>query len=150
MRTVTVGAQVGRSGLVDRQALADFLTHIAESANPEAALQVQKKVFNTAKRRTLRGLIQNDSTVATLATMPMNIIPSAGKLEIEFTCMEELAGALHAIAQILENEFEEFADRFEPEFEAATEIDPVVEDLRRAFAELRSREREKSTQRETK
>jgi hypothetical protein len=126
--------------------LADFLTRIAESANPEATLQVQKKVFNTAARRTLRGLIQNDSTLATLTTMPRNIIPSAGKLEIEFSRMEELAGALHAIAQILENEFEEFANRFEPALEPVTEIDPVVEDLRRAFAELRSREREKSTQ----
>ena len=56
--------------------------------------------------------------------------------------MEELAGALHAIAQILENQLEEFADRFEPVFEAVTEVDPVTK-VRRAFAELRRREQEK-------
>jgi hypothetical protein len=89
-------------------------------------------------------LIQANSDPATLETIPRNITLSTGKMEIEFTRMEELAGALHAIAQILENELEEFADRFEPVFEAVTEADPVTEDLRRAFAELRCREREKA------
>lgn len=144
IQIVSVGAKVGRSALVERVALADFLTVVAESDDPEATLRVRRRQQKPAPRRALRELIQADSDPATLETIPRNITLSTGKMEIEFTRMEELAGALHAIAQILENEFEEFADRFEPVFEAVTEVDPVTEDLRRAFAELRRREQEKA------
>ena len=144
IQIVSVGAKVGRSALVERVALADFLTVVAESDDPEATLRVRRRQQNPAPRRALRELIQADSDPATLETIPRNITLSTGKMEIEFTRMEELAGALHAIAQILENQLEEFADRFEPVFEAVTEVDPVTEDLRRAFAELRRREQEKA------
>ncbi len=144
IQIVSVGAKVGRSALVERVALADFLTVVAESDDPEATLRVLRRQQKPAPRRALRELIQADSDPATLETIPRNITLSTGKMEIEFTRMEELAGALHAIAQILENQFEEFADRFEPVFEAVTEVDPVTEDLRRVFAELRRLEQEKA------
>ena len=144
IQIVSVGAKVGRSALVERVALADFLTVVAESDDQEATLRVRRRQQKPAPRRALRELIQADSDPATLETIPRNVTLSTGKMEIEFTRMEELAGALHAIAQILENELEEFADRFEPVFEAVTEVDPVTEDLRRAFAELRRREQEKA------
>ena len=144
MRMVTVGVAIGRSALVDRQALSDFLTRVAESDNPETTLRVQRNVCAFVPRRALRELIQVDTDPATLETIPRNVTLSTGKMEIEFTRMEELAGALHAIAQILENEFEEFTDRFEPVPERVTEADPVAENLRQAFAELRRHEQEKA------
>jgi hypothetical protein len=153
IKMCATGAKIGRSALVERVALADFLTLVADSDDPELTLRSRrrKKTPTPAPRRALRCLVQVDSDPATLETIPRNIILSTGKMEIEFTRMEELAGALHAIAQILENEFEEFADRFEPAIEHTPEpeLDSVAEDLRRAWAELTLREREKASGCET-
>ena len=145
IRMVTASAKVGRSALVGRVALADFLTLVGESADPEATLRVRRRHSASAPtpKRALRELLQCDCDAATLKTMPRNINLSMGRLEIEFSRMEELAGALYAIAQILENELEEFADRYEPVFETVPDIDPVAEDLRRAFEELRYLEKKK-------
>lgn len=147
------GAKIGRSILVERVALADFLTLVAESCDPETTLRSrrQQKTPAPPPRRALRCLVQTDNDPATLNTIPRNITVSLGKMEIEFTRMEELAGALHAIAQILENEFEEFANRFEPAIERTSdpELDSIAEDLRRARAELTLREREKASRCET-
>ena len=38
MKMVTVGAKVGRSALVDRIVLSDFLDRVAESDDPEAVM----------------------------------------------------------------------------------------------------------------
>jgi hypothetical protein len=153
IKMFAAGAKIGRSALVEQVALSDFLTLVADSDDPELTLRSRRrqKMPTPATRRALRYLVQVDSDPATLETIPSNIIVSPGKMEIEFTRMEELAGALHAIAQILENEFEEFADRFEPAIEHAPEpeLDSVAEDLRRAWAELILLEREKASRCET-
>ena len=92
IQIVSVGAEVGRSALVERVALADFLTVVAESDDPEATLRVRRRQQKPAPRRALRELIQADSDPATLETVPRNVTLSTGKMEIEFTRMEELAG----------------------------------------------------------
>ena len=136
MKMVTVGAKVGRSALVDRIVLSDFLDRVAESDDPEATIQARRSVPSPAPRRKLRHLIQIDCDVATLETMPANITARPGELVISFNTMEELAGSLHSLAQVLEHEFEEFAAQFEPILPAPFAVDPVKEDLRRAFEEL--------------
>ena len=70
MQMVTVGAKVGRSALVDRIVLSDFLDRVAESDDPEVTLQARRNVPSPAPRRKLRHLIQLDCDVATLETMP--------------------------------------------------------------------------------
>jgi len=70
---VTVGAKVGRSALVDRIVLLDFLDRVAESDDPEVTLQARRNVPSPTPRRKLRHLIQLDCDVATLETMPANI-----------------------------------------------------------------------------
>lgn len=135
---VTIGARVGQSTLVERLALANFLARVAESDDPEITLRSQRNEPSPEPRRKLREFVQADSEPATLETIPRNITLSSGKILIEFNRMEELAGSMLALAQILENEFEEFASKFEP-VQPASDLsaDPVVEDLRRAFAQLR-------------
>jgi len=146
MSLVGVGARVGQCALVNRETLADFLGRLAESNAPQEVLQAERIAAKTPDgRRALRELIQADGNVATLDTMPRNIIASTGKLVIEFNRIQELAGALLALAQVMENELEEFVDRFEPVFEdVKPEHDSVVDDLRRAFADLRQDEQEKA------
>jgi hypothetical protein len=76
--------------------------------------------------------------------MPANITARAGELVISFNTMEELAGSLHSLAQVLEHEFEEFTAQFEPVLPAPFAADPVKEDLRRAFEELERSEQVKA------
>lgn len=144
MQMVTVGAKVGRSALVDRIVLSDFLDRVAESDDPEVTLQARRNVPSPAPRRKLRHLIQLDCDVATLETMPANIIARAGELVISFNTMEELAGSLHALAQVLEHQLEEFAAQFEPVLEAPFAANPVKDDLRLAFEELERSEQAKA------
>jgi hypothetical protein len=144
MKLVTVGAKVGRSALVDRVVLSDFLDRVAESDDPESTIQAQRSVPSPAPRRKLRNLIQIDCDVATLDTMPANITPRSGELVITFNTLEELAGSLHALAQVLENQLEEFAAKFEPILETASGGDPVTDDLRLAFEELERAEQAKA------
>jgi hypothetical protein len=76
--------------------------------------------------------------------MPANITPRSGELVITFNTLEELAGSLHALAQVLENQLEEFAAKFEPILETASGGDPVTDDLRLAFEELERAEQAKA------
>ncbi len=144
MQMVTVGAKVGRSALVDRIVLSDFLDRVAESDDPEVTLQARRNVPSPAPRRKLRHLIQLDGDVATLETMPANITARTGELVIAFNTMEELAGSLHALAQVLEHQLEEFAAQFEPVLETPFAANPVKDDLRLAFEELERSEQAKA------
>ena len=144
MKMVTVGAKVGRSALVDRIVLSDFLERVAESDDPEATIQARRSVPSPAPRRKLRHLIQIDCDVATLETMPANITARTGELVIAFNTMEELAGSLHALAQVLEHQLDEFATQFEPVLETSFAADPVKDDLRQAFEELERSEQAKA------
>jgi len=144
MQMVTVGVKVGRSALVDRIVLLDFLDRVAESDDPEVTLQARRNVPSPTPRRKLRHLIQLDCDVATLETMPANITARTGELVISFNTMEELASSLHALAQVLEHQLEEFAAQFEPVLETPFAADPVKDDLRRAFEELERSEQAKA------
>ncbi len=79
-----------------------------------------------------------------METMPANITARTGELVISFNTMEELAGSLHSLAQVLEHQFEEFATQFEPVLETSFAADPVKEDLRQAFEELERSEQTKA------
>lgn len=144
MRMVSIGAKVGQSALVSRLALADFLSLIYESEDPEATLQAKRNEPSPAPRRALRELVQVDSDPATLDTMPRNIELSTGKVVIEYGTVEQLAGSLLAMSQVLERELEEFAEKYEPVVEVVKQDDSVAEDLKRAFAQLRRDEQAKA------
>jgi hypothetical protein len=123
--------RVGKSLLVEREALEEFLTRLAGAADPAlelAAVRAQGKP--PIVRRKLRELVQQDVD-ASLTSLPPNVVIEPGILGIRFSTIEELAASLWRLAQILEEDLDGFAERYEP----AVEIDLVekeAHDLERA------------------
>jgi hypothetical protein len=110
---ISPSAKVGRSFLLARADLEVFLDRIQEGANPASLLSHRSE---PVPRRSLRELVQVDRFSATLDEAPGNISLQPGELTITFSSMQELAGALLALAEILDNaeQFAAFEDRFVP------------------------------------
>ena len=110
---ISPSAKVGRSFLLARADLEVFLDRIQEGANPASLLSHRSE---PVPRRRLRELVQVDRFSATLDEAPGNISLQPGELTITFSSMQELAGALLALAEILDNaeQFAAFEDRFVP------------------------------------
>ena len=110
---ISPSAKVGRSFLLARADLEAFLDRIHEGADPASLLSLPSEPMPS---RRLRELVQVDRVPATLDEAPGNISLQPGELAISFCSMEELAGALLAIAEILDNaeQFAAFEDRYVP------------------------------------
>ena len=105
--------QIGKSRLVEREALARFLVRLAEADDPAQELAEMRATGKPPTlRRKLRDLIQRDADVSAL---PESIIIEQGTLSIQFQTVEELAASLWRIAQLLDDDLEDFADRYEPQ-----------------------------------
>jgi hypothetical protein len=105
MQGISPAAKVGRSYLLAHADLERFLDRIHDGADPASVLAAQPVA---APRRRLRELIQVDHVAATLDTTPSNVAFASGNLTVSFNSMEELAGAMLALAEILDNP-EQFA-----------------------------------------
>jgi hypothetical protein len=115
MNAVKVGKRVGRSHLIERADLEAFLDEVAESKDPEVAIRNRRrKPKSAAPGKRLQDLLQSDVPVATLDAMPANVTLRSGRLTIDFTEMQDLVQGLLAMAQVLEQQFEEFQSRYEP------------------------------------
>ena len=141
IQRIAPSAKIGRSFLLESGALQAFLDAITDGADPASLLAARS--LPPAPRRRLRELVQVDQTPATLDTAPSNITFQSGQLSIDFASMEQLAGALLALAEILENpeQFATFENRYVPR---QTQPDPGLHDraeVNRMFAELEEMER---------
>jgi hypothetical protein len=110
---ISPSAKVGRSLLLARGDLEAFLDRIHEGAEPASLLSPRSEPVS---RRRLRELVQVDRVPVRLDEAPGNISFQPGELTISFSSMQELAGALLALAEILDNaeQFAAFEDRFVP------------------------------------
>jgi hypothetical protein len=147
---ISPSAKVGRSFLVARADLEAFLDRINdrihEGAHPASLLSPRSSLGRSepVPRRRLRELVQVDRVPATLDTAPGNISFQPGELAIGFRSMQELAGALLALAEILDNreQFALFEDRYVPR---PSEANHSAEDgaaVQKMFKELEGAERE--------
>jgi hypothetical protein len=130
---------LGRARYVERAALGDFLDRLQE-ADDVAAAVFQYKKERTAPRRVLRDLLPRDTPVADLASLPENVSAGPGFVTIHFTKMEELAGALATLANVLTEDFEGFAQRYELQ-EAVEDRSDEREDFQAMMAELEEMEK---------
>jgi len=138
IQRIAPSVKVGRSYLIARGDLEGFLDRVAEGADPASLLTVKAPL----PRRSLRELVQNDSIPATLETAPANLVFEAGRLCLDFRSMEELAGSLMALAEILSDphEFEEVEQRYVPVDEPSGEQNEERHELEALFAGLRDLE----------
>jgi hypothetical protein len=107
--------QVGKSALIEREALAAMLGRLAASSDPEAELAAMRaEPRPPAVRRSLRELVQRD-VVAGESALPANMTLKQGSLTVQFATVEELAASLWRLAMLLEEDLDGFAALYEPE-----------------------------------
>jgi hypothetical protein len=112
--------KIGRSLIIESQALISFLDKIHEAEDPATVLQSFRDAKEAPKRRTLRDLVQKDNSPVALETLPTSIMLRPGEATIRFVRMEDLAASLLALAQVLYSE-DGFA-AFEKQYQPACEL----------------------------
>ncbi len=132
---------VGRSRLVEREALVQFLDGVQEAEDVPAYIERVRSEGAEVSRRKIRSLVRADIAPATLSSLPASMSLSRGRLEISFRSVEELAEAMLVLARVLEAEGEEFARVFEPrpdppEVESQNEIREMFAEIERMEATL--------------
>jgi hypothetical protein len=135
-------AKVGRSYLLAHTDLERFLDRVHQGTDPASLLAPRSA---PTPRRRLRELVQVDHLPATLDTAPGNISFAPGHLTISFASMEELAGALLALAEILDSpeQFAAVEQRYVPFPAEAEHGDKDHEDVEKLFVELQALEQNK-------
>ena len=129
--TVTIGT----SRLVDREALSEFLERVHGSDDASQAVHQQRAEAPRGPRKRLRSLVRTDAVAAHLSSLPENLTLDPGRVEVRFETLEDLAQTLFSLAQILDGEEEEFAERYEPR--AEREVSPETTEVERMFLNLR-------------
>ena len=124
--------RIGKSLLVERAALAAFLGRLSAADDPARELASMRAAGQPPQvRRKLRDLVQRD-VAAGESSLPPNVHLETGALAVTFTTVEELAAALWRLAQLLEEDLDGFALRYEPA--PATEDDQEESQRERADA----------------
>jgi hypothetical protein len=137
MGMIDVGVRVGQSHLVDRTALEQFLDVLKQSDNPENLLESRRHCrANPISRKKLRDLVQVDQPPIRLHCLPKALSLESGKVTINFQNMEELANALYGLAQILEHQYEEFSNQYEPAQIEIQSQTPENKEMQVLFEEL--------------
>jgi len=128
--------QVGQSLLVAKEDLSELLDGVHDAPDPAAHLAAIKENPPGKSRKKLRLLIRKDQAVTTLDSLPENLRLERGQLTVNFRTSEELAVTLYGLAQILEEELEEFERRYQKIEEPDDSISPEKLDLQRLLREL--------------
>jgi hypothetical protein len=122
--------RIGKSLLVEREALAGWLGRLATADDPArelASMRTERKP--PIVRRKLRELVQRD-VAAGESALPANVHLESGSLAVTFTTVEELATALWRLAMLLEEDLDGFALLYEPAPD--TEDDQEASQMERA------------------
>lgn len=141
MQGISPSAKIGRSFLLERGALEAFLDAVAEGADPASLLAAHSAPIH---RRKLRVLVQHDHEPTTLDTAPDNIRFETGSLTVSFNCIEDLAGALLALAEILDDpdQLAQVEHRYIPAPAPDLEALAARDEMRIAFEALAQEEAE--------
>jgi len=133
--------RIGTSLLVEREALAVFLERVRDAEDVPALIEQLRRERAQVSRRKVRSLVRRDFEPVELDSLPESLAISRGRIEISFLTVEQLAQDLFKIAQLLTDDADEFARRFEPE-QPEPEPDGAAE-IAELFAELERMEAER-------
>ena len=106
--------QVGTSRLLDREVLATFLSRVRDAEDTAALFDNLREEKAAVSKRRLRSLVRRDLDPVSITSLPGCMTLTRGRLEVNFETVEELAECMLMLARVLENEGEEFCERFTP------------------------------------
>lgn len=104
---------IGRSRLVERLALADFLDRIHKADDPSAELDLIRAGGGKVSSKKLRTLVRRDVEPLQLDSLPATIEIIPGQMIVSFRTIEDLAQAMYSLARAIETEGDELARRYE-------------------------------------
>jgi hypothetical protein len=104
---------IGRSRLVERQVLADFLDRIHKADDPSAELDLIREKGGRVSRKKLRTLVRRDVEPLPLDSLPANVEFIPGQVIVSFRTIEDLAEAMYSLARAIETDGDELARRYE-------------------------------------
>lgn len=106
--------RLGRSLLVEREVLAQFLERITLAEDVTAEIEAIRMEKPAASRRKLRYVVTEEVAAASVASLPPNIQIERGRIEVRFDTVQELAQSLHALALALDGDLEQCIRQWEP------------------------------------
>ena len=104
---------IGRSRLVGRQVLADFLDRIHKADDPAKELDLIRAQGAEVSRKKLRTLVRRDVEPLRLDSLPANIEFIPGQMIVSFRTIEDLAQAMYSLARAIDTDGDELARRYE-------------------------------------
>lgn len=104
---------VGRSLLVEREALIQFLDGVQEAEDVPAYIEVVRARKAVRPRKAIRTLVRTD-LAPTATSLPECLTLTPGRLEIEFRSVEQMVEALYALAHLLNADEEAFVRTYTP------------------------------------
>jgi hypothetical protein len=104
---------IGRSRLVERQVLAEFLDRIHMADDPSAELDLIRAQGGVVSRKRLRTLVRRDIEPLRLDSLPANVEFIPGQMIVSFRTIEDLAQAMYSLARAIETDGDELAKRYE-------------------------------------
>jgi hypothetical protein len=104
---------VGRTRLVDREALAEFLGKLNDSEKPaETFAQIRAEGGKTVRRKLREFSLQDQP--ASVSSPPRMMTIERGKLKVNFQTLEEVAEAMLYLATVFSHDLDGFARLYEP------------------------------------
>jgi len=126
---------IGRSRLIERQKLADFLDRIHEADDPSAELDRIRAQGGEVSRKKLRTLVRRDVEPLRLNSLPANIEFIPGQMMVSFRTIADLAQAMYSLARAIETDGDELARRYEVQ-EGADDGSPKRSEFEAMLEEL--------------
>jgi hypothetical protein len=126
---------IGRSRLVERQVLAEFLDRIHMADDPSAELDLIRAQGGVVSRKRLRTLVRRDVEPLRLDSLPANVEFIPGQMIVSFRTIEDLAQAMYSLARAIETDGDELAKRYEVQ-EVADDGSPKRSEFEAMLQEL--------------
>jgi hypothetical protein len=104
---------IGRSRLVERQVLANFLDRIHMAENPSVELDIIRAQRGEVSLKKVRTLVRRDREALQVDSLPSNIEFEPGRMMVSFRTIEDLAQTMYSLARAMETDGDELARRYE-------------------------------------
>jgi hypothetical protein len=106
--------RVGTGFLVEREAVLAFLDKVLQVEDVNALMVQLRAEKGAPVRRKMRSLVRRDLAPVGLTGLPETVKLERGRVELQFTTLDELVTDLFMLARMLDDDLEEFARVYEP------------------------------------
>jgi hypothetical protein len=130
---------IGRSRLVEREALIGFLRQVGEAEDPSAEFERIRRQGAKVSLRKPRTLVRRDIEPFEIDALPENIEITQGRMTVSFRTIEQLVETMYSVARAIETDGDELARRFE--IRDVVEAAPERDEFEAMMQELEALER---------